>query len=75
MNPVLQSEQFDRAAANLCGSFDRFERIAINLEGALNGFERSVDKLGRLLAMQAENDQRRHRGESMAYDEASFVNT
>jgi hypothetical protein len=41
---------------------------------AANLFKAAIDKMQTLLAMQAENDQRKAIGASMAYDEAAFMN-
>ena len=59
-NPILQSEGFEKAA------------FALQLSVA--AFCRAVDKMGRIAGMQAENDQRKHRGEAMAYTESDFTN-
>lgn len=41
-------------------------------EASAESFRRSVNKLCRILGMQAENDQRKAVGASMAYTEADF---
>lgn len=76
-NPVLHSESFERAANSLQqamnsfnGSFpdiDRFER-------SVEQFRISVDKMASIMGMQAENDQRKILGHSMAYSESDFTN-
>jgi hypothetical protein len=71
-NPVLQSEHFESAAHRLCNSIATFP--GIEFTAAIERFERAVDKLARIYAMQAENDQRKAIGASMAYDESSFLN-
>lgn len=63
-NPILQSERFESAARSLVSAFE--ESVA--------AFGRSVEKMVRIAGMQAENDQRKHRGESMAYSEQDFQN-
>ena len=78
-NPVLNSESFDRAAHALGHELERFrnsgfDQSANAMAQAAGSIDVSVTRLGRLLGMQAENDQRKHRGESMAYDEAAFAN-
>lgn len=39
---------------------------------AAEKYRKSVIKLGRFLGMQAENDQRKHRGEAMAFTQEDF---
>ena len=72
-NPILNSESFDRAANSLRHSLDNFGRSG-SFEEAVGRFERSVDKLARILGMQAENDQRKATGSSMAYCDEDFFN-
>ncbi len=77
INPVLNSYSFEEAAHSLKqamnsfnGSFpdiDRFER-------SVDQFRISVDKMATVLGMQAENDQRKTLGHSMAYSESDFTN-
>lgn len=64
-NPVLISESFERAASNLSQSLERFEQ-------SVEQFRTSVDKLATVLGMQAENDQRKVLGHSMAYTASDF---
>ena len=78
-NPILQSESFERAAHSLMSAFDHFSRNGIT--GDIDRFERcteqfrlSVDKLVTAIGMQAENDQRKVVGASMAYAETDFAN-
>ena len=71
-NPILQSEGFERAACQLQRAMDRFDTSAF--EASVQRFERSVDKLARVMGMQAENDQRKAIGASMAYPETAFLN-
>jgi hypothetical protein len=71
-NVNLLSERFERAAYSLKSAMEQFP--GMNFTEAINQFERSVDKLARIYGMQAENDQRKVIGASMAYDEASFIN-
>jgi hypothetical protein len=82
----LNSESFQRAAYALSramenfgpGDFEncitRFERAAGDCgdfrESVLR-FEQSVDKLGRILGMQAANDMVKY-GSALAHDEAAF---
>lgn len=73
MNSInLNSESFDRAAYTLSRAMENFGTG--EFESSVERFERSVNKLGRILGMQAENDQRKALGQSMAYDEAAFIN-
>lgn len=67
----LLSDSFERAAHDLASSLDSFNTNG-TLEESMRQFERSVDKLARVLGMQAENDQRKHLGHSMAYTEDDF---
>ena len=71
-NPILQSEGFERAAYTLQRSLDNFGHG--NFDQSCLQFERAVDKLSRVLGMQAENDQRKHLGQSVAYTESDFHN-
>jgi hypothetical protein len=71
-NPILNSESFERAAYALRSSLDNFN--GGNFAAAVERFERQVDRLARLMAMQAENNQRKVLGHSMAYDEGAFLN-
>ena len=71
-NPILLSESFERAADAHRRAMDNFR--VDGFEESVREFIRSIDKLQRILGMQAENDQRKHLGHSMAYDEGSFLN-
>lgn len=72
-NPILNSEHFDRAAYALTRALDNFNRSG-SLEEFVAKFERAVDKLARIMGMQAANDERKADGLSLAYDESSFNN-
>lgn len=63
-NPILQSQKFEQASDYLVNS----------MLDSLNQLRNQVDRIVRIAAMQAENQQRGHRGESMAYVEADFMN-
>ena len=69
-NPVLISESFERAAYAHKHSLDSFTN---RFEESVRTFERSVDRLAKILGMQAENDQRKAVGASMAYTEEDFA--
>lgn len=71
-NPILQSESFERAAYQLGRSLENFGTG--DFDTSVLRFERSVDKLGRILGMQAENDLRKANGFSPAYNESDFHN-
>ena len=71
-NPILQSESFERAAYTLRQSFEVFQRNGF--DESVTAFCRAVEKMARIAGMQAENDQRKHRGEAMAYTEGDFSN-
>jgi len=78
-NPVLISEQFERAAYSLQESLTRFSDPASQLsvdierfERSVESFQESVNKLATVLGMQAENDQRKVLGHSMAYTADDF---
>lgn len=78
-NPVLISESFERAAYNLSHSLERFGSSCQighdveTFERSVEQFRVSVDKLAAVLGMQAENDQRKAVGASMAYTEFDFA--
>ena len=77
-NPVLQSELFERAAYSLSSAIELFGRNGISsdverFEKSVEQFRASVDKLATVLGMQAENDQRKAVGHSMAYTESDFA--
>lgn len=69
-NPVLQSESFERAAYSLGRELGDFP--GVNFAGSISEFQRAVDKFGRLLAMQAENDRQKYDG--IPYGEHDFLN-
>ena len=71
-NPILQSESFERAAYSLRQAFELFQRNGF--DESVAAFCRSVDKMARIAGMQAENDNRKYRGEAMAYTESDFAN-
>ena len=78
-NPVLISDSFERAAHGLTTALDRFggncsisHEVEI-FERSVEHFRVSVDKLATILGMQAENDQRKALGQSMAYTESDFA--
>ena len=70
-NPVLLSESFERAAYAHRSAIENFDTSGF--EAAATQFTRSVDKLQAILGMQAENDQRKVLGQSMAYVEDDFA--
>lgn len=70
-NPVLISESFERAAYAHQHAMENFR--VDGFEESVRLFATSVDRLGRLLGMQAENDQRKACGHSMAYVEDDFA--
>ena len=78
-NPVLISESFERAAYSLQSAMERFGNSSQftsdveRFERATESFQVSVDKLATVLGMQAENDQRKAVGASMAYTEDAFA--
>lgn len=71
-NPILNSESFERAAYSLSASMNSFNKYG-SFEDAVSRFERSVNKMQQILGMQAENDQRKATGSSMAYTENDFL--
>lgn len=71
-NHILNSESFDCAAYALQRSLDNFGHGTFDQD--VLRFERAVEKLARVMGMQAENDQRKAVGASMAYVEYDFVN-
>lgn len=78
-NPVLISESFERASYSLQHAMERFgnsSQFTSDVDrfvGAVEMFRISVDKLNTTLGMQAENDQRKAVGSSMAYTEDAFA--
>jgi hypothetical protein len=77
-NLVLQSESFERAAYNLSSALDQFGRSGISsdverFQQSVEQFGLIVDRLAAILGMQAENDQRKAVGASMAYTENDFA--
>ena len=71
-NPILISESFERAAYAHISAMENFRTDMF--DESVRQFAASVDTLQRLFAMQAENDQRKQLGHSMAYDESAFLN-
>ncbi len=71
-NPILLSESFERAAYAHKRAMEDFRMDGF--EESVRTFASSIDKLQTLMGMQAENDQRKQLGQSMAYDESAFVN-
>jgi len=69
-NPTLLCESFERAVYAHITAMDNFR--VDGFEEAVRQFAQSVDKLQTLAGMQAENDQRKALGHSMAYDENDF---
>lgn len=53
---------------------DALDRFHPRFDETVTAFCKAVDKMTRIAGMQAENDQRRHRGEAMAYTETDFLN-
>lgn len=75
-NPILISESFERAAYALQHELNadtpRLLEAASAMQAAADSFRESVDKLSRALGRQAENMQREHLGQSMAYVDSDF---
>jgi hypothetical protein len=79
MNPVLQSESFERAAHSLRDTGESLARTqgwfsdnAETIRNAQANFDATVNKLIRAMGMHAENMQRQAVGASMAYTESAF---
>lgn len=76
MNPILKSESFERAAYNLVSQLEvstpRMQQAADTMQAAADSFRDSVDRLIRAMGMLAENMQRAHLGDAMAYTEKDF---
>lgn len=53
-------------------TIDNFRRYVNLFEDAVNNFQRQLDRLAQIEGMKAENMQRQHRGDSMAYTEQHF---
>jgi hypothetical protein len=76
---ILNSESFERAAYSLKHQMEHFSGsspIAFDVERferSVEVFRSSIDKMATVLGMQAENDQRKSIGASMAYTENDFV--
>ena len=70
-NTILLSEKFERAAYGLANAMEHFQP---RLDEPVAAFCRAIDKMVRIAGMQAANDERKHRGESMAYTEEDFQN-
>lgn len=76
-NPVLHSESFERAAYSLQQAMNSFNGSLPDIdrfEHSVDQFRMSIDKMATILGMQAENDQRKILGHSMAYHESDFTN-
>lgn len=73
-NPLLCSESFERAAYTHVQAMEAFRIDTTGMEQAVRDFSAVVDKFARILGMQAENDQRKATGNSMAYTEKDFLN-
>jgi len=74
-NPVLLSEPFESAVSRFRQAVDAIPQLdATPLNNTVSDFQRQVDRLCRLAGMVAANQDRMHRGESLAYDEQAFVN-
>lgn len=71
-NPILQSERFERAAHALVSALENFSRGTF--EDSVRSFCAAVDRLSRISGMNAENDQRKAIGASMAFTESDFAN-
>jgi hypothetical protein len=72
------SESFERAAYELKRAMENFGTGDFGFQveqfgRAVGAFESSVNRLQTILGMQAENDQRKAVGASMAYTEDAFV--
>jgi len=52
----------------------QFDGSVCGFMGAVERFEHQITRLAQLMSMQAENDQRKVLGHSMAYTEEDFVN-
>ena len=78
-NPILNSQAFEQAAYSLRSEIERMNNsveFAVNVDRYVQAtatFEASVNKLATILGMQAENDQRKAVGSSMAYTEDDFA--
>ena len=70
MSPIIVA--FDHAAYALTRALDHAGLG--NFEQSVRAFERSVEKMARILGMQAENNQRKAIGASMAYTYGDFAN-
>lgn len=80
-NPILQSESFDRAAYAFRSACDElrttqgwFSENATTISNAATTFADAVNKLAKIEGMKAENAQRAHLGQAMAYVEKDFEN-
>lgn len=76
-NPVLHSYSFEEAAYSLKQAMDSFNGSFPDIdrfERSVDQFRISIDKMAAILGMQAENDQRKILGHSMAYLESDFAN-
>ncbi len=73
-NPILHCESFQNAVRTFSGNAEVLQRALQAFDESVAAFCRAVDKQARVAGMQAENDQRKHRGEGMAYFESDFAN-
>ena len=64
--PILNSEAFERAELRFEGHVAVFVR-------AVEDIEQQVSRLARIAGMQADNQQRAHTGNSVAYDFKAFT--
>ncbi len=74
MNPILQSEGFERAASELRRSFDAFNAGRTAFDESVKTFAATVDKLARIAGMQAQNACNISQGLPPCYNEADFSN-
>lgn len=68
----MNSEQFARAAYSLGNSLDRFNLTPLTEASIM--FKQSVDKLGVLLGMHAENQRCLSKGDQPFYSQEAFFN-
>lgn len=79
MNPILQSESFEKAVYALGHTAEQVQRVqgwfsenTETLRQTQNSFSDSVNRLVHAMGMQSENMQRQAIGASMAYKEEDF---
>ena len=73
-NPILHCESFRTAVRDFSGSAEVLQRALQAFDESVAALCRAVDKQARIAGMQAENDQRKAVGASMAYTENDFGN-